>query len=117
MIQERDGSLVLLQGTPRRWLEQGHQIRITEAPTFYGPLSLDCVSNVKEDTLRLRLKVPPRLGSVPIRLKLRLPEGKRVGEVMLNGQPHRDIDGEWIILHGLQDQVEITARTVAAKGV
>ena len=40
MVQERDGGLYLLQGTPRRWLEDGQEIDIRELPTWYGPLSL-----------------------------------------------------------------------------
>src|SRR5208337_970631 len=36
LIQERDGGLYLLQGTPRRWLEQGKGMKISEAPMWYG---------------------------------------------------------------------------------
>ena len=74
MIQERDGGLYLLQGTPRRWLDQGKEILIKEAPTWYGPLSLACTSAVDEGKLRIRLDLPPRLAGAPIHLRLRLPE-------------------------------------------
>ena len=30
------GALYLLQGTPRRWMEQGKAVKITDAPTWYG---------------------------------------------------------------------------------
>ena len=75
MIQERDGGLYLLQGTPRRWLEDNKEIDIRELPTWYGPLSLHCVSHVASGSVGMRLQVPERLGSVPIHLKLRLPAG------------------------------------------
>ena len=78
LIQERDGGLYLLQGVPRRWFEDGKEIRIEDAPTWYGPLSLHCSSRVKEGSLQVRLKVPPRIGLTPIHLKLRLPAGMRV---------------------------------------
>ena len=109
LIQERDESLVLLQGAPRRWLEPDQQIRITEAPTWYGPLSLHAGS-AADGNVQVRLQVPSRLGTVPIRLRLRLPPGERIGEVSVNGRPHRDVDGEWITLRGLQGQVMVNAR-------
>ena len=61
MVQERDGGLYLLQGTPRRWLEDKQEIKIRELPTWYGPLSLHCVSHVADGNVRLRLQVPERL--------------------------------------------------------
>ena len=67
MVQERDGGLYLLQGTPRRWLEDNQEIDIRELPTWYGPLSLHCVSHVGSGSVRLRLTGAraPRLGSHP----------------------------------------------------
>jgi hypothetical protein len=116
MVQERDGGLYLLQGTPRRWLEDGRDIDIRELPTWYGPLSLHTVSQVGSGSVRLRLTVPERLGSVPIHLKLRLPAGLRLSGVTVDGQPGGQIDGEWIVLSGLKGSVDITARTAAAAG-
>ncbi len=111
MVQERDGGLYLLQGTPRRWLEDNQEIAIRELPTWYGPLSLHCVSHVDSGSVRLRLQVPERLGSVPIHLKLRLPAGLRTSSVTVDGQPGGRIDGEWIVLSGLKGSVDITAQT------
>ncbi len=116
MVQERDGGLYLLQGTPRRWLEDKQEITITELPTWYGPLSLDCVSQVGSGSVRLRLQVPPRLGEIPIHLKLRLPAGLRLSGVTVDGQPSGRIDGEWIVLSGLKGSVDIMAQTAAAPG-
>ena len=113
MVQERDGGLYLLQGTPRRWLADNQKITITELPTWYGPLSLHCVSHVGSGSVRLRLQVPERLGSVPIHLKLRLPAGLRLSGVTVDGQPQGRIDGEWIVFSGLKGSVDITAQTAA----
>ncbi len=116
MVQERDGGLYLLQGTPRRWLEDNKEIDIRELPTWYGALSLHCVSHVGGGSVRLRLQVPERLGSVPIHLKLRLPAELRLSGVTIDGQPGGQIDGEWIVLSGLKGSVDITAQTAAAPG-
>jgi hypothetical protein len=116
MVQERDGGLYLLQGTPRRWLEDNQEIDIRELPTWYGPLSLHCVSHVGSGSVSLRLQVPERLGAVPIRLKLRLPLGLRTSGVTVDGQPGGQIDGEWIVLSGLKGSVNVTAQTATVPG-
>jgi hypothetical protein len=35
-----DGSLLLLEATPRKWLGDGQQIAVERAPTYYGELSM-----------------------------------------------------------------------------
>jgi hypothetical protein len=110
MIQERDGGLHLLQGIPRRWLEQGQEIRVTEAPTWYGPLSLSVTSKIAHGSIRLQLSLPARLREFPIRVHLRLPGNKRVVQVWVAGQPYRDFDARGVTLRNLQDQREIIVR-------
>jgi hypothetical protein len=111
MVQERDGGLYLLQGTPRRWLEQGKTVKITEAPTWYGTLSLETMSNIKSGDVRVQLKVPERLGAVPAHLRLRLPGGRRIQKVQVDGREHPDFQGEWILLKGLTGKAEIVVQT------
>jgi hypothetical protein len=109
MIQERDGGLYLLQGTPRRWMEQGKTVSITEAPSWYGTLSLEVVSNIAARQVKARLGIPERIGSTPMLLRLRLPSGKRIERVQVNGHAHPGVEGEWIILKGLTGKAEIVA--------
>jgi hypothetical protein len=111
MIQERDGSLYMLQGIPRRWLEQAKVVRIVEAPTWYGPVSLECTSSVKDGLVKMDLKPPERIGSVPILLKLRLPDGKRMRRVVINGRAYDRLQGEWLSLTGLTGQAAIVVYT------
>jgi hypothetical protein len=110
MIQERDGALYLLQGTPRRWMEQGKAVKITEAPTWYGPLSLNAASELRAGIVRVQLTLPERIGAVPVHLRLRLPGGKAIRSVQVNGNPYADIEGEWIVLKGFAGKTEIVAR-------
>jgi len=109
MIQERDGGLYLLQGTPRRWMEQGEGLTITEAPTWYGALSLEVRSDIQAQEVKAQIKFPERIGSTPLRLRLRLPGGKRIDRVQVNGQAHPGVEGEWIILKGLTGRAEVVA--------
>jgi hypothetical protein len=111
MIQERGGNLYLLQGIPRRWFEQDKVVKIIEAPTWYGAVSLECSSSVKDGLVKLELKSPERIGEVPIRLKLRLPGGRRIKKVVVNGSDHPHVQGEWVSLTGLTGKADIVVYT------
>lgn len=111
MIQERDGALFMLQGIPRRWLEDGKVVRIVEAPTWYGTVSLECSSNLKNRLVRVGLKPPEMIGSTPIRLKVSLPGGKQMTRVVINGGEYPGINGEWLSLSGLAGQTNILVYT------
>jgi hypothetical protein len=109
MIQERDGSLYLLQGTPRRWMEQGKVLTITEAPTWYGALSLEVRSDIEARQIKAQIKFPLRIGSTPVRLRLRLPDGKRIERVQVNGQAYPGVEGDSIILKGATGNADVVA--------
>jgi hypothetical protein len=109
LIQERDGGLFLLQGVPRRWLEGGKEIAVRGAPTWYGNLSLRCVSEPGGKTISVHLSLPEGLGTAPVRLRLRMPGGARIGRVSVNGREHREVEDEWVVLRGLRGDVEVRA--------
>ncbi len=116
MIQERDGGLYLLQGTPRRWLDQGKEILLKEAPTWYGPLSLACTSAVDEGKLRIRLDLPPRLAGAPIHLRLRVPDRWETREVLVNGRAWKEVQGDWIVLRDLRGHADVEVNVALAAG-
>ncbi len=109
MIQERDGALHLLQGTPRRWLEQGKVLTITKAPTWYGILSLEVRSDLQTHQVKAQIDFPERISSTPVRLRLRLPSGERIERVEVNGHAHPSVEGESIFMKGLTGKAEIVA--------
>jgi hypothetical protein len=111
MIQERGGALYLLQGIPRGWWEQGKVLKITEAPTWYGPISLETWSQVEVAKVGARITLPNRLASTPVNLRLSLPDGRRIKRVQVNGEEHPSLEGEWIILKGVTGIAEIVAYT------
>jgi hypothetical protein len=112
MVQERDGGLYLLQGTPRRWMDHGNVLTITEAPTWYGTLSLEVRSDLQARQVKAQIKIPERTGSTPVRLRLRLPGGKRIERVQVNGRAHPGVEGEWIVLKDLTGKAEVVAYLV-----
>jgi hypothetical protein len=116
LVQERNGSLWLLRGTPRAWLEQGKRIAIDRAPTWYGPVSLRAESEVERGAVRVRLDLPERIGAAPVRLLLRLPGGRRIGSVAAGGEPISGVDGEWIVLRGRAGRIDLTVTAAAGAG-
>lgn len=115
LVQERDGALVLLQGTPRRWLERGKTIRFQDAPTWYGPLSLEATTAAAGTGVSLRLQLPERLGSTPVRLRLRLPLGRKIERVASEKQGIV-VEGEWIEFAGLSGQVAMEVSVAGEEG-
>jgi len=111
LIQERDGALYLLQGTPRRWLADGQEIRINEAPTWYGPLSLRCVSRLDDGRITITLDLPPRLGNTPVRLRLRTPHATRIKRAISGDKEWPVEQGKWLVLSGAAGHVQIECET------
>ncbi len=107
LIEERPDRLCLLQGVPRRWLEQGQEIKIRQAPTIYGPLSLTTHSNIANNLIEISLTLPDRIGASPVHLKTRLPNGYQIKSVTINGKNHLDFQNEWIILNNMQGDLHI----------
>jgi len=108
LIREDPGALTLCPAIPRAWLEHGRRLSVREAPTRFGNISFDIRSDVQHNKIEVRIS-PPRRKAVPIRLRLRHPQGKPIGTVILNGKPHRDFDGEWVIIPAGQATARIQA--------
>jgi hypothetical protein len=74
-------SLDLAFATPRAWLEDGRAIRVRNAPTSHGKVSYSIVRRGR--TIEARLTLP----RVHARLRLRLPGGRRLERVRVDGAP------------------------------
>ena len=104
------GALQLLAGAPRRWFRQGERISVAGAPTHFGPVSFEVVSDVRRGVIRATITTPTRQPSPQIHgqgrrgqagvttpcgaihLRLRHPERGRLKSVKVNGAPHRTFD-------------------------
>ncbi len=78
--------LELAFSTPRAWLEPGKRITVRDAPTSFGELSFSIVA--LERRIDISVDVPSRAPVPRLRLRLRLPDGKRISSVTLNGLPY-----------------------------
>ena len=116
LIQETRASngvphgLRLAYATPRAWLAPGKRIVVEGAPTSFGEVSFSLRS--VPGTVLVSLTVPPRRGLNSLRLRLRLPRGRRIEEVELAGQPYARFDRRTgtIDLSGRRGRLELVVR-------
>lgn len=108
--READGAprgLELAFAAPRPWLRPGKRISLERVPTSFGPVSY--ALDVREGAVHITVGVPERQPA-ELRLRLRLPRGKRIVGVTRYGTPFGRVDGETIDLSGLRGRIELVAR-------
>lgn len=91
LVMEYDGRLLLATGTPRRWLEPGRRIAVRRAPTWYGPVSYEIEGG--EAAISAWVHLPRRNPVEEAVLSIRAPEGRRIGQILVNGANWTDFDG------------------------
>jgi hypothetical protein len=112
-IYERGNELHLGRAIPRYWLNQGEQIGIERAVTYFGPMSLTMTSDVDAGQITAVLTPPTRNAPETIYVRFRHPAGKPIQSVEVNGQAYDrfDVEKEWVILPGsLEGEQTIRAR-------
>lgn len=74
LIHERGDELHLLLGVPDGWLQDGKEIRIANAPTHFGTMSL----HVRGTAGGVEVKLSPPRRQPPSRILLHLPNSRRL---------------------------------------
>jgi hypothetical protein len=92
--------LWLAKGTPRDWLEEGKLISVTNAPTRWGRLDFTIQSHLGHGSITATIEPPNKAVPKAIKLRLRVPEGRRLTSVTLNDKPwdHYDAAEETVTL-------------------
>jgi adhesin HecA-like repeat protein len=80
------GSIDLLRGVPRAWIESGKQIRAARMPTYFGEVSMQVTGG--RDGVRATIDPPER------RARLLLHVRRPFRSALVNGAPHNDCDFE-----------------------
>ena len=95
-----DNTLLLLQGTLRKWLEDGKRIEVERAPTYYGELSMSVESKTASGRLTAQIEMPGRHRPDQLLVRFRHPEEKPIQSVNVNGQEWAsyDVQKEWIVI-------------------
>jgi len=104
--------LWLAKATPRAWLEQGKKISIKNAPTHFGTLGYEIVSDVDNGKINATVEMPARKAPKEVVLRFRHPKSAPIKSVTVNGKPWTEFnkDKETITLKGLAGTVAVTAQ-------
>ncbi len=91
-------TLFVGQAIPRKWLESGKAIRLTNAPSYFGPVNLNIASSVDRGSIRVELEFLSARRPQSVRLRLRHPTRQAIQSVTLNGAAWTDFDveKEWV---------------------
>lgn len=73
--------------TPKRWLEDGKEIKLDRAPTAFGPVSFTLQSRLRKSEVVAKLELPTRQLPKQISLRVRVPDGWQVKSAKAAGKP------------------------------
>lgn len=112
LLMEDGNDLWLARATPREWLEQGKRIAVKNAPTHFGVLTYELVSDVEHGKITATIQIPSRQAPVAVFLRLRHPKAAPIARVTVNGKPWSGFDKEkeTIKLDGLSGEVAVVAQ-------
>jgi len=106
----KDGrNLWLARATPRAWLEQGKTISVKNAPTHFGTVDYEIVSDVNHGKISATVKMPSRRPAREVWLRLRHPASVPIASVTVNGKPWKDVDvtKEVVRLHDVAGTIKV----------
>ena len=112
LVMEIDDALWLARATPRAWLEQGKKIAVKNAPTHFGTLAYEMVSDADHGKINATIEMPARKAPKEVVLRFRHPKAAPIKGVTVNGKPWTEFnkDKETITLKGLTGTVAVTAQ-------
>jgi hypothetical protein len=104
----RPSGLELAFATPRGWLAPGKSVAVRGAPTSFGPLSYEL--NAGDGRIDATVDVPARRPPAALRLRLRVPAGRKVVAVRVDGRQRPfDPATATVDLSGLRGELSIVA--------
>ena len=92
LVWEDGGDLWLAKAAPRHWLEQGQRISVKNAPTEFGPIGYEIVSDADHGNIAATVQTPARRRAAAVILRLRHPRAIPIKRVTVNGQAWEDFD-------------------------
>ena len=101
----------LAKATPRVWLEQGKTIAVTDAPTRFGNVGYELHSDIDHGKISALLHLPEGYRAAT-KVRLRVPDGKVLRTVTLNGAPWTDFSPEQEVVNipsGRQGKISVEA--------
>jgi hypothetical protein len=112
LVMEEGDSLWLARATPRAWLEQGRKISVKNAPTHFGVVAFEIISDVDHGSISATVDLPSRKPPLSLSLRFRHPAAAPIRSVTVNGQAWNQFDSrkEVVELKNLTGKVTVTTR-------
>lgn len=101
----------LAKATPRVWLDQGKTISVADAPTRFGNVGYELHSDIEHGKISAVLHLPEGYRAAT-KLRLRVPNGKTIHAVTVDGAPWKDFSPEQELVNipsGRQGKVSVEA--------
>jgi len=111
LVMESGKALWLARATPRVWLEHGQKIVVKHAPTHFGTLDYEIVSDAANHRIKATVQMPKRQRPETVWLRLRHPQAAPIKSVTVDGLEWQqfDADKEVIQLKALEDMIRVEA--------
>ena len=112
LVKEIGDVLWLAKATPRAWLEQGKKISVKNAPTHFGTVAYEIISDVDNGKITATVEMPSRKAPKEVVLRFRHPKSAPMKSVTVNGKPWTEFnpEKETITMKGLTGTVALTAQ-------
>jgi hypothetical protein len=112
LVMEQGQVLWLARATPRAWLTPGQRIAVRNAPTHFGAVGYEIISDVDHGRITATVQPPAREPPRELLLQLRHPKAAPMASVRLNGREWTGFDAakELVSLGGLREvaRLEVT---------
>jgi len=111
LVMEDGQSLWIARATPRAWMEQGKTIAVRNAPTHFGTMAYEIVSDVDNGKISATVEIPSRNPPKEVILRFRHPKAAPIKSVAVNGKKWKAFDKgkETVELKGMTGTVAVTA--------
>jgi hypothetical protein len=111
LVMEDGQSLWIARATPRVWLEGGKKISVKNAPTYFGTLAYEIVSDMNDGKIAATVEMPSRNPPKDVLVRFRHPKSSPIKSVTVNGAEWKDFDPrkEVIRLHDVSGTVKVEA--------
>ena len=117
LLMEDDQSLWIARATPRVWLEQGKRIAVKGAPTYFGDLAYEIISDVENGHITATIQIPNRAPIKTVIVRFRHPQSTPIQSVTVNGKSWKGFNPakETIELKGFTGKTVVVAYYKEAK--
>jgi hypothetical protein len=109
LVMEDGNSLWLARAAPRAWFEPGLRISVQNAPSRFGIVGYEIVSDTDNGRIAATVAMPSRNPPESVRLRFRHPKASPMRGVVVNGAawPAFDPVDEVVLLRGLEGVVKV----------